>query len=117
MTGSGYLAGCIISVFSHEAGHICAAHTLGIRIKQIGIAWRGPYILREIGSPVGNVIVSAAGPLVNLAIVAIAWRHWPNVALTNLVLGLANLVPTPTSDGRRVLEGLFYLCNPDSRAR
>jgi Zn-dependent protease len=109
LTGSGYLAGCIISLFAHEAGHICTARVLGIEVKRIGITWRGPYIVREAGGLVPNAIVSAAGPLVNLALSAILWHAWPTVALANLVLGLANLVPTATSDGGRVLRGLTLL--------
>ena len=115
LTASGYLCGCVISLFVHEAGHICAARATGVAVKRIGITWRGPYIVRETGSPVTNAIVSAAGPLVNLILAAIIWQNWPTAALVNLVLGLGNLIPTPTSDGLRVLRGISLLWNPDAR--
>lgn len=106
LTSSGYLAGCVISLFFHELGHICTARALGIQVKRIGISWRGPYLVREAGTPTANAIVSAAGPLVNLLLSAILWHVWPTGALVNLVLGLANLVPTSTSDGGRLWRGL-----------
>jgi len=106
LTSSGYLAGCVISLFFHEAGHICAARALGIRVKRIGITWWGPYIVREAGAPMANAMISAAGPFVNLLLSAMLWHVWPTGSLVNLVLGLANLVPTASSDGGRVWRGL-----------
>ena len=106
MTSSEYFTGCIISLFVHEIGHICAALMLGVRVKKVGIALRGPYIVRETGSTIENAVISAAGPFVNLVLAATTWQVWPALSLINLVLGLANLYPTPTSDGRRVFQGL-----------
>jgi len=102
----------VVSLFVHEAGHICAARALGVPVKRIGITWRGPYIVRATGSPVANAIISAAGPFTNLVMAAITWQSWPTVALVNLVLGVSNLFPTATSDGRRVLNGLSMLWKP-----
>ena len=112
MTSSGYLFGCIVSLFVHEAGHICVARAFGIRIKRIGMDWRGPFIVREAGPPIPDIMVSAAGPLVNLIMAALMWQTWPTVALANLVLGLSNLFPTRTSDGGRVLRGLTHAWSP-----
>jgi Zn-dependent protease len=112
LTGSGYLFGCIVSLLVHEAGHICVAHAFGIRIKRIGMNWRGPFIVRESGPPLPDLMVSAAGPLVNLIMAAMVWQIWPTVALANLVLGLSNLVPTRTSDGGRLLRGLTHAWSP-----
>jgi Zn-dependent protease len=106
LTYNGFLAGCIISLLVHEVGHIWAAMATGVRVKRIGMSWWGPYIVRESGPPAANLIVSAAGPTINLIAAAIAWHSWPGVAFANLVLGLSNLYPTPTSDGRRVLTEL-----------
>jgi Zn-dependent protease len=58
-----------------------------------------------------NVIVSAAGPLVNLVLAALAWHDLRAFAFANLVLGLANLVPTRNSDGRRILRELSLARN------
>lgn len=111
VTYGGYLAGCVISLLVHESGHVCAALAMGIRVKRIGVSWWGPYIVREAGPLTANAIISAAGPMINLAAAVIAWQHFPGVAMANLVLGLSNLYPTPTSDGRRVLAGLSVAWN------
>lgn len=117
MTGIGYLTGCLVSLIIHELGHICAARGLGVQVKKVGLAWRGPYIVRETGSPVENAIISAAGPLMNLVMAAMTWHAWPTLGLINLVLGLANLLPTPTSDGRRVLQVLFLAESAGAKTR
>jgi Zn-dependent protease len=96
-----YIAGCLISLSAHEAGHLLAALTLGVTVRRVGITWRGPYIVREAGRPSANAAISAAGPAMNLVMAVLVWHSWPMLGLINLVLGTANLLPTPTSDGRR----------------
>jgi Zn-dependent protease len=113
---SGYWFGCLIGLVVHEAAHVCVALGLGIRIKRIGLHWCGPYIVREPGSPTASAIVSAAGPLVNLVLAAMTLRDWPSFAAANLLLGLINLLPTPNSDGRRILRALSLARNSDPRA-
>jgi Zn-dependent protease len=98
----GYLAGSVVGLFLHEAGHFCMARHLGVRIKRFGMTWRGPYIVRESGPPNANILVSAAGPWVNLLLAASLWHALPSFAFANIVLGLGNLAPTPNSDGRRI---------------
>jgi Zn-dependent protease len=104
-----YWFGCVVSLVIHEAGHICAARAMGLRVKRIGINWRGPFIVRETGSPVPDAVVCAAGPFINLVLAALIWRHWPSFALVNLVLGLTNLVPVASTDGGRLLRALSLI--------
>ncbi len=111
MTSSEYLAACGVSLFVHELGHVVAALSLKVKVKKVGIAVRGPYIVREEGPPVANAVISGAGPFFNLLLAALTIHLWPTLALVNFVLGLANLIPTPTSDGRRVLQGLATAYN------
>lgn len=106
MVNSGYWIGCIIGLALHEMGHICMARHLGLRIKRFGMTWRGPFIVRETGTPEANVIVSAAGPWVNLVLASALWHGWHSFAFANLVLGISNLVPTPNSDGLRIWRQL-----------
>jgi Zn-dependent protease len=108
---AGYFLGCVVGLIVHEAGHVCAARPFGLRLKRIGLTWRGPYVIRETGAPMVNVIVSAAGPLVNLVLAALAWHDLRAFAFANLILGLANLVPTRNSDGRRILRELSLAGN------
>jgi Zn-dependent protease len=103
---AGYWFDCVVSLVVHEAGHICAARAMGLHVKRIGISWRGPFIVRETGSPIPDAIVCAAGPFINLVLAALMWRDWPSFALVNLVLGLTNLLPMASTDGGRLLRAL-----------
>jgi len=97
------LIACILSIALHEAGHVCAALSLGLGIKRIGLNWRGPYIVRERGSPWQNVFTAFAGPLVNLLLACFGPHEW---RLINLVLGLTNLIPYGPTDGAGIWIGL-----------
>jgi Zn-dependent protease len=96
----GLLLGVIAMAF-HEAGHLIAAPLVGIKIKTVGLRWKGLYTVREAGPPDKNMIVSLAGPLVNLALIA-TW-HWSfRFGLANLCFTFFNLLPIEGSDGERV---------------
>jgi len=41
----------IAAIALHESSHIAAAKLLGLHVKRLGISWRGPYIVRESGTP------------------------------------------------------------------
>jgi Zn-dependent protease len=109
MIGIGYWIGAIVGLVLHEVAHLCLAHRLGLRVKRVGISWRGPYIVREAGSAKANAIVSAAGPWINLVLAAMFWGDWRSFAFANLVLGLSNLFPTRNSDGGRIWRALPHL--------
>jgi len=106
---AGYWLGCFISLLVHEAAHVCTGAVFGLRVKRVGITWRGPYIVREQGDALANVIVSAAGPLANVVLAVATWRLSASFGLANLVLGLANLWPTRNSDGGRIISELARL--------
>jgi Zn-dependent protease len=110
-----YWAACVIGLFLHEAGHIFLARILGLQVKKIGLSWCGPYIVREMGSPIADAITAAAGPSVNLLLAAMMWGDHPTFALVNLVLGLTNLLPFPKCDGGRILRALSLAMKFDSR--
>jgi Zn-dependent protease len=101
MIGASYWADCALSLILHEAAHVSTALALGLRVKRIGVSLKGPYIVRERGTPWENALVSLAGPSVNLLIALFYWDLAPQLALINLVLGAFNLLPIPHSDGRR----------------
>jgi Zn-dependent protease len=113
----GYAVGSIVGIVAHEAAHVLVGRSMGLRLKRIGVTWRGLYVVRETGAPVTNAIVSAAGPLINLLLAAFAWRYSPSFALANLVLGLSNLIPTRNSDGTRVLRELRLARRPSLQRR
>ena len=97
----------------HEVGHIACARSLGLKVRRVGVSWRGPYIVRQQGSAVQNLAVSMAGPLVNLVLAGtMVLGPWLGLSVVifgicNLLVGLYNLLPIPCSDGRRILTLLF----------
>jgi hypothetical protein len=91
----------LVSMLLHEAAHVTVALALGIKVKKVGIGWRGLFTVREAGTPRRNLIISLAGPVMNLALVF--WWHWnQDFGLSNLCCGIVNLLPIAGSDGVRV---------------
>ena len=86
---------CLVSVLLHELAHIATARALGVRVKRMGLSWKGPYIVRETGTPVQNLCISLAGPAANALLMYV-----PGLFLINLALLVPNLV-MKESDGRR----------------
>ena len=78
------------------------AYFAGVRVKHIGFSWKGPYIVREPGTPVRNTFISLAGPGINLVLCVVCWHLWGTFARVNGFLALMNLLPVPSSDGLRV---------------
>ena len=94
----------LAAMLLHEMGHIAAALTLKVKIYQIGIRWKGAYIRRQFGTARQNLIITVAGPGINLWLALLFYRISPNFALCNLVIGVTNLLPIPASDGSRALD-------------
>ena len=96
-----FVLSSVIALSLHEAAHLLMAYLLGVRVKRIGINWRGPFIVRDQGEPVVNACISLAGPLANLVIAALAWTAAHTFAEINVVLGISNLIPVQGTDGWR----------------
>lgn len=101
MTGTDVFLGLLVMVF-HEIGHVTAAISLGIKVKRVGVSWKGMYIMREAGPPVANMITILSGPFMNL-VLATAWPVSHEFALLNIAFAASNLMPIPGSDGQRAL--------------
>jgi hypothetical protein len=86
---------CVVSVVLHELAHVATATVLGVRVKRVGLSWKGPYIVREAGTPSQNMSISLAGPAMNALLMFL-----PGLFLINLTLLVPNLV-MKESDGRR----------------
>ncbi len=91
----------VIAMAFHEAGHLVAAPLAGVKIKTVGLKWKGLYIVREPGRPAQNMIVSLAGPFTNLALLAL-WPLSHKFGLANLCFAFFNVLPIEGSDGERV---------------
>jgi Zn-dependent protease len=112
------IANAILAVGLHELAHVAAASAIGVRVYQVGMSWRGPFIRRDPGTTGQNLAITLAGPGINL-LLALVWRHInPGFALNNFVLGICNLLPFPSSDGLRALSllntmGKRFVFRPD----
>ncbi|WP_204101386.1 M50 family metallopeptidase [Occallatibacter savannae] len=92
----------VLAMLLHECGHLVAALLLGLRIKNVGMKWnKGLYTVRQHGTPLQNLLVSAAGPLANVLLIALAVKI-PLFALANFCYALANMLPIEGSDGFRI---------------
>ncbi len=97
----------VVCLLLHEAGHALVAHRHGIAVKAIGVSFIGAYTLRD-KSPQrkAELLTAIAGPAVS-SLLAIAFACLPGgvarlLALSNLVLAIANLLPIAPSDGWRM---------------
>ena len=106
----------LVAVLLHEAGHALAALLLGLRIKGVTFRLWGVGIVREQGPPVDSLIVSAAGPLINVACAALAGDA-STFAVANWCVGLVNLLPISGSDGSHILACLHKIENLRIRRR
>lgn len=96
----------VLTVLMHEAGHAIATLANGLRIKRVGISWKGVYIVRESGSPAVNAQVALAGPLMNLVLALLTAADHHHFAVLNLIFAIVNLLPLPHSDGSHALAHL-----------
>lgn len=88
-------------MFLHELGHVAAALVLKVKVHQVGISRKGAYIRREAGTAGQNLVITLAGPGLNLWVALLFHHVSPHLAYCNLVIGVVNLLPIPGSDGSR----------------
>jgi Zn-dependent protease len=100
------LIDAVASILVHEVGHLVTAFLLKVKVKRVGITWKGPYIKRESGTPSRNLAITLAGPGINILLTVVTRHTYPAFALANLVLGVFNLLPIPTFDGHRALRAI-----------
>ena len=93
----------LVAMVSHEVAHIATALALGIKVKRVGVGWKGIYTVRAPGPPGKSIVVSLAGPVLNLALLPF-WHLLPIFGLANLCCGVVNLLPIEGSDGLRALR-------------
>jgi Zn-dependent protease len=102
LVGPVYWGSAALAVLLHESAHLLAAYLGGVRVKHVGLSWRGPYILREPGTPLQNTFISLSGPAMNLVLCALFWHLSDTFAFVNGFLAVMNLLPIRSSDGLRV---------------
>jgi Zn-dependent protease len=105
----------VASLLLHELGHMLAAAALGVPVCEFGLCFRGAYNCRGTACRRrDDILISSAGPLVNLFLVAtlILPVIGPQLAFCNLLLCVTNLLPLPSSDGLHILRALFASSRP-----
>ena len=100
--GPAYWASAVLAVLFHESAHLAVAYLGGVRVKQVGLSWKGPYIIREPGTLLQNTCISLAGPGLNLILCVFCWHWSATFAFVNGFLAVMNLLPIRSSDGLRV---------------
>ena len=130
-----YILALFASVLLHEVGHALVARWYGIRTREIVMYPIGG-VSRLESQPKGRqeLLISTAGPLVNLliAVILLATQRdllpletlrvptdanlIERIALGNLLLGLFNLLPAYPMDGGRILRSLIALRKPEDEA-
>ena len=100
----------LASLLLHEAGHMIAAKFLSVPVREFGLKLGGAYIRRAYATRRRDeILIAASGPLMNfLLVVPLSFvpHLGPQLAMCNLLLGIINLLPLPSSDGLRILRNL-----------
>jgi Zn-dependent protease len=120
-----------ISVLLHELGHSLVAIAQGVKVRSITLFLLGGVatVERECSTPIGALLVAAAGPAVSLALGALlllgthSASHvtpWlgamaSELATLNLVLGLFNLLPGLPLDGGLIVKALVWKASGSQR--
>ena len=112
------------SVLLHELGHALMALREGVKVLSITLFHLGGIarVERECPTPLGNLRIAAAGPLVSLLLALVMFLGagalspeqpllstlLTQVGSLNLVLGLFNLLPGLPLDGGLILKALVW---------
>lgn len=101
----------VLSLLLHELGHATMAMLLRVRVSEIGLSLKGAYIRRaHSGRRYDEALIAFAGPMVNFCLVVLfLYLPWigHRLAVCNLAIGAINLLPIPSSDGRRIWKALW----------
>lgn len=97
---------CLFGITLHEAGHIAAILILKHNIKGVSISLFDIKILEKSRYKLNlkiDLIVTAAGPFINLLLFSAFYYFNTTFAWINLFIGLFNLLPAMSLDGGQLL--------------
>jgi Zn-dependent protease len=128
LVGFGFVVCLLVSVLLHELGHAITARRFGIGVKGITLELLGGYteMDRDAPNPKVDLLVSLAGPAVSLVLGAGALGltlALPDgtlfnelsfqVAFSNLVVAVFNVLPGLPLDGGRALRAVVWWVSKD----
>jgi len=126
--GAGFVACLLVSVLLHELGHALASRRLGTGVRGITLELLGGYTDMERDAPRPGIeaAVSLAGPAVSLALAAAAGagaaalpagvpgaQFLFQIALSNAVIAVFNVLPGLPLDGGRALHAAIWAATGD----
>ncbi|MDT7537601.1 MAG: hypothetical protein QOI82_1186 [Actinomycetota bacterium] len=117
-----------LSVLLHELGHCFVARGLGLPVRSITIGIMGGATqVDEAQTPAHEYAVAIAGPMVSLLLAgtglglrplfdsdSLSGRIVDNIAITNGLIAVFNLLPGLPLDGGRVLRALLWRLGGDA---
>ncbi|WP_435828215.1 site-2 protease family protein [Micromonospora purpureochromogenes] len=128
LIGLGFVVSLLGSVLLHELGHALTARRYGIGVRGITLELLGGYTEMESDAPTPRVdlLVSLAGPAVSAVLGAIAvgvtmalpphtlaHQLALQVALSNVIVALFNILPGLPLDGGRALRAAVWALTRD----
>ncbi|RIV41414.1 M50 family metallopeptidase [Micromonospora radicis] len=128
LVGAGFVVSLLGSVLAHELGHALTARHFGIGVRGITLELLGGYteMEREAPSPRVDLLVSLAGPAVSavLGVAAVAATlALPDrtvadqlafqLAVSNVIVALFNILPGLPLDGGRALRAVLWALTRD----
>ena len=112
-----------LSVLAHELAHAVAAQRFGLKVKSMTIHLLGGVTMMEAETrrPWVDFVIAAVGPVTSLVLGVVAWgAHlttpdgtvlafvtW-QLAVSNIIVGVFNLVPALPLDGGRLLRDVVW---------
>ena len=102
----------IIFTLIHEISHALAGILLGLKLKKFEVMPFGFKItFKENKDKIKKLIITLAGPLMNLVIMtlAIIFGWHTNIIYSNLIIAVFNLIPIYPLDGGRILKSILNI--------
>lgn len=111
---------CVLVCAMHEGGHLLAMLALGCPPRTCTIGAFGMRIEMAANRLVPyrvNILISLAGPVVNLITTPLLWLAGrPHAAMVHLILAALNLLPAAALDGGQVLRCVLCLKGREDKA-
>lgn len=111
---------CVLASAMHEGGHLLAMLALGCPPQMCTLGAFGMRIEMDAQRMVGyrrNILISLAGPTVNLLAAPLLWVcGCEQAAMVHLILAVLNLLPAAALDGGQIVRCAFHLAGKEARA-